>query len=56
MIENASAARLFWLLTPYPDVEELAAQGEAAVARGDLRRGVELMRQALASTSEIGAK
>ena len=51
LIENASAARLFWLLTPYPDVEELSAQARAAEAKQDWRRASALYRQAVESTS-----
>ena len=51
MIENASAARLFWLLTPYADVEELSAQARAAEAKKDWKRASELYRQAIDSTS-----
>ena len=35
MIENAAAARLFWLLAPYQDVEELRAAGEKALQQKD---------------------
>jgi uncharacterized protein YyaL (SSP411 family) len=51
LIENASVARLFWLLAPYPDVEELRAQAEAASRRGDLKTALNLLRQALDSTA-----
>ncbi len=51
LIENAAVARLFWLLTPYPDVEELRAQAETAARRGDSKTAVARFRQALDSTS-----
>ncbi len=51
LIENASVARLFWLLAPYPDVEELSAQAKTAEARQDWKRASELLRQAVDSTS-----
>jgi uncharacterized protein YyaL (SSP411 family) len=55
LIENASAARLFWLLAPYSDVDELWAQAEAEAKKKNFARSTELMRQALASTSEVVA-
>lgn len=51
LIENSSAARLFWLLTPYPDVEELSAQAKAAEGRGDWKSAAGLYKQAVESTS-----
>jgi uncharacterized protein YyaL (SSP411 family) len=51
LIENASVARLFWLLTSYPDVEELQAQAEAARRRGDQKAAINLLNQALESTA-----
>lgn len=51
LIENASVARLFWLLAPYADVEELSAQAKAAEAKQDWKRASELLRQAVESTS-----
>ncbi len=51
LIENAAVARLFWLLTPYPDVEELQARGDDAFKRGDAIGAARLFREALASTS-----
>lgn len=52
LIENAGAARLFWLLTPYPDVEELVAEGRAAIRRGDHQRARGLLQQACDSDAE----
>jgi uncharacterized protein YyaL (SSP411 family) len=52
LIENASTARLFWLLAPYPDVEELRADGEKAAAQGDWRQAASLFREALDSTAD----
>lgn len=51
LIENAAVARLFWLLTPYPDVEELQAKGDDAFKRGDAIGAARFFRDALASTS-----
>lgn len=51
LIENSSVARLFWLLTPYPDVEELRAGAESALQRGDRKKSIELFQQALDSTA-----
>jgi uncharacterized protein YyaL (SSP411 family) len=51
LIENASVARLFWLLTPYPDVEELQSQAQAADRRGDRKTAIRLLQQALDSTA-----
>ena len=46
LIENASAARLFWLLTPYPDVDELTDAGTKAAAAGKDRQAESFLRQA----------
>ena len=46
LIENASAARLFWLLAPYPDVAELAAAGRVAAGHGQEAEAESLLRQA----------
>jgi uncharacterized protein YyaL (SSP411 family) len=35
LMANAPVARLFWLLAPYPDVDELAEQGRDRLVRGD---------------------
>lgn len=55
LIENAAVARLYWLLTPYPDVEELQARGDDALKRGDAISAAKLFREALASTSGAAA-
>ena len=49
LIENASAARLFWLLAPYPDPAELTAAGRAAAGRGQEAEAESLLRQAVDS-------
>ncbi|HEY0074323.1 MAG TPA: glycoside hydrolase family 76 protein [Abditibacteriaceae bacterium] len=54
MIENAAPARLFWLLAPYLDVEELRAAGEKSLQVGDHRKAADFFQQALESTSDIG--
>ncbi len=46
MIENASAARLFWLLAPYPDPAELTAAGREAAGRGQEAQAESLLSQA----------
>jgi rhamnogalacturonyl hydrolase YesR len=51
LIENASVARLFWLLTPYLDVEELRARGEETLRRGDRKAAIDWWQQALESTA-----
>jgi uncharacterized protein YyaL (SSP411 family) len=50
-IENAAAARIFWLLAPYPDVEELRSSGQAAAKAGDLKKALDFFQQAFASTA-----
>lgn len=52
LIENASAARLFWLLAPYQDIEELLEAGKQAASKGQDRRAEELLRQAADSDVE----
>ena len=52
LIENASAARLFWLLTPYQDVDELDRAGEKAADAGQNSRAEDLLRQAADSDGE----
>jgi len=49
LIENASAARLFWLLAPYPDVAELTEAGREAAGRGEEASAESLLRQAVGS-------
>jgi rhamnogalacturonyl hydrolase YesR len=46
LIENASAARLLWLLSPYPDSQELTTSGRAAAGRGQEASAEGLLRQA----------
>lgn len=52
LILNAAAARMFWLLAPYPDVEELIDAGKKAAANGDKAKAEDLFRQATASDPE----
>ena len=49
LIENASAARLFWLLAPYPDPAELTAAGRKAAGHGQEAEAESLLRQAAGS-------
>lgn len=55
LIENASAARLLWLLVPYPDVEQLRAKGDEALKRGDGKTAISWYRQAFESTAGASA-
>ncbi|MBV9850297.1 MAG: hypothetical protein JO250_11530 [Armatimonadetes bacterium] len=52
LIENAADARLFWLLTPYQDVDELNNAGIQAAAHGQNARAETLFRQAADSDTE----
>ena len=52
LIESASAARLFWLLAPYPDVDELYGGGMAAAKDGRLADARVLLHQAVDSDPE----
>jgi len=52
LLENASDARLFWLLTPYPDAEELSARGMKAAGRGKDAQAEQWLRQAADSDTE----
>lgn len=52
LLENASDARLLWLLAPYSDPAALYAQGVAAAARGDNRRAEDLLRQSTDSDTQ----
>lgn len=52
LIENASAARLLWLLAKYPDSEELTAAAVSAAENGDDARAESLLRDAVASDAE----
>jgi uncharacterized protein YyaL (SSP411 family) len=51
LIEEASVARLYWLLAPYSDVEELRVQAAEAAQKKQWQRAAELYKQALESTS-----
>jgi uncharacterized protein YyaL (SSP411 family) len=51
LMDNASAARLFWLLAPYLDVEELKERSEAATRDGDTKTALSYTEQAAASTA-----
>ncbi|BCM92058.1 cellobiose 2-epimerase [Abditibacteriota bacterium] len=51
LIENASAARLLWLLVPYMDVDELEAKGDEALQKGESRAAVGWYKQAFDSTA-----
>lgn len=51
LIENASTARLFWVLAPYLDTEELRAKGEESARRGDYRGALVWFNEALNSTA-----
>lgn len=52
LIENASDARILWLLAPYPDSAALTAQGLAAAKRDRLAQAEPLLRQAADSDTE----
>ena len=52
LIENASAARLFWLLAPYPDVSELMLAGRTAAGTGKEAEDESLLGQAADSDPE----
>ncbi len=52
LIENASAARLFWLLAPYQDTDELLEAGKQAVAKKQDSKAEGLFRQAVDSDVE----
>lgn len=52
LLDNASDARLFWLLAPYPDVDALTAQGVGAAGRGRDAAAEALLRQAADSDTE----
>ena len=51
LIENASVARLYWLLVPYDDVEQLRAKGVTAMQKGDFKTAAIEFSNALASTA-----
>ena len=52
LILSASAARLFWLLSPYKDVDALYADGIQAAGRGKDGKAELLLRQAVESDPE----
>lgn len=52
LIENASAARLLWLLAPYPDVAELTAAGRQDAREGKEAEAEALLHQAVDSDRE----
>ncbi len=51
VIENASVARLYWLLAPYSDLDELTAQAKTAETAKDWQKASSLWRQVVESTS-----
>jgi uncharacterized protein YyaL (SSP411 family) len=53
LIENAAVARMFWLLAPYPDVDELVAQGHAVLRQGDRKQARALFEQALSGDPDF---
>ncbi len=52
LLENASDARIFWLLAPYPDSGALYAKGMAASVHGDDAHAEEWLREAADSDTE----
>ena len=52
LLENASDARLFWLLAPYPDVDMLYDRGVKAAASGHDAAAQGLLQQAADSDTE----
>jgi uncharacterized protein YyaL (SSP411 family) len=52
LIINASAARIFWLLTAYPDDEQLTKDGISAASKGKLGKAEDLLQQALGQQPE----
>ena len=52
LLENASDARLFWLLAPYPDGAELSARGLRAANKGRDAQAERWLRQAADSDTE----
>lgn len=52
LLDNASDARLFWLLAPYPDVDALTLQGVRAAGRGKDAAAEPLLRQAADSDTQ----
>jgi uncharacterized protein YyaL (SSP411 family) len=52
LLQNASDARIFWLLAPYPDVDELVAKGMHALAAGKNADAQDFLQQAADSDTE----
>ena len=52
LLENASVARLFWMLAPYADSDELLTQGVSLAGRGRDAAAEPLLRQAADSDTE----
>ncbi len=53
VIENASTARIFWLLAPYDDLEELQAKVLTSLKNGDNKSALNYYQQVLASDSSV---
>lgn len=53
MIENASAARIFWLLAPYDDIEQLQVKVLTSLKNGDNKGALNYYQQVLASDSSV---
>ena len=53
LIENSSAARIFWLLAPYDDLEQLRAKTLTALKNGDTKTALNYYQQVLASDSSV---
>ena len=53
LIENASVARIFWLLAPYEDLEELRVKVALALKNGDLPTATNYYQQLIASDSSV---
>jgi hypothetical protein len=52
LLQEASDARLFWLLAPYPDVDQLSARAYRALSTGDVTLAQDLLTQAADSDTE----
>ena len=52
LLENASDARLFWLLAPYLDSDQLTAKGVEAAGQGKDAQAEQWLRQAAGSDAE----
>ena len=53
LIENASAARIFWLLAPYDDLEQLQGKVLTSLKNGDNKAALNYYQQLLASDSSV---